>query len=296
MGARRRDEEDRLIRTVLGIDLASAKWSSVGSATIDFDDELNTFTRVVAGAIAWPTGPLTPDALADAIDAFARREGVRAVALDGPQGWRDPATPEGTRGVGRRCEYQCRTQGKTGAYPRTYPGTQGTWIEFCVDVFAKLLARPGVVLADPGAAPSASTRYVLLECFPTSAWRSSGLDPLPAKGKRPDLAHYLRSLTRAYRLPPTSVSTHDDLQGVVAALAAAAAVGGPAVAAPQGTAGGVIPHQAATRLRIEGYIWDVKPLDVRARKPLAPPNTALPILRAPGRRRSRRARRRPIRC
>ena len=42
-----------MIRTVLGIDLASAKWSSVGSATIEFDEE--AFTRVVPGAIAWPT-------------------------------------------------------------------------------------------------------------------------------------------------------------------------------------------------------------------------------------------------
>jgi len=142
-----------MIRTVLGIDLASAKWSSVGSATIEFDDEADAFTSVVAGAIAWPALPLTPAALADAIDAFARRKGVCAVALDGPQGWRDPATPEGTRGVGRRCEYECRTQGKTGAYPRTFPGTQRAWIEFSVEVFANLLARPGVALADPTAAP-----------------------------------------------------------------------------------------------------------------------------------------------
>jgi hypothetical protein len=147
-------QSGRMIRTVLGIDLGSAKWSSVGSATIEFDGEAHVFTRVVAGAIAWPTVPLTPGALADVIDAFARREGVRAVALDGPQGWRDPATAEGTRGVGRRCEYECRTQGKTGAYPRTYPETQRVWIEFCVDVFAKLLANPGVELADPAVAPA----------------------------------------------------------------------------------------------------------------------------------------------
>src|SRR5438132_6673686 len=143
VGTRRRDEAGRMIRTVLGIDLASAKWSSVGSASIEFADE--AFIRVVAGAIAWPEVPLTPDALADAIDGFARREGVCAVALDGPQGWRDPATAEGTRGVGRRCEYECRTQGKTGAYPRTFPGTQRKWIEFSIGVFASLLAKPGVV-------------------------------------------------------------------------------------------------------------------------------------------------------
>ncbi len=248
-----------MIRTVLGIDLASAKWSSVGSATIGFDDEANSFTRVVAGAIVWPAAPLTPDALADATDAFARREGVCAVALDGPQGWRDPAMPEGAPGVGRRCEHACRTQGKTGEYPRTFPGTQRKWIELCVEVFADLLARPGVALADPAADPGSSGGYVVLECFPTSAWRSSGLVALPAKGKKPELAPYVRSLTAAYRLPPISLTSHDDLQAVVAALTAVGAVGGPAVAEPKGVAASVIARPGVSPLRIEGYIWDVSP-------------------------------------
>ncbi len=285
-----------MIRKVLGIDLASSKWSAVGSATIEFDDAANAFTRVVAGAMRWPEGALTPDALVDAIDAFARRKGVCAVALDGPQGWRDPSTPEGTRGVGRRCEYQCRTQGKTGASPRTFPGTQRAWIEFCVEVFARLLARPGVVLADPAAAADAASSYVVLECFPTSAWRSSGLIPLPGKAKRPELAPYLGTLVTTYGLPPTTARTHDDLQAVVAALAAVGAVGGPAVAAPKGVVASMIAIPGGLPIRIEGYIWDVKPLELRARKTLAPPATALAIVRAPGRRRSRRARRRPIRC
>jgi Protein of unknown function (DUF429) len=247
-------------RTVLGIDLASAKWSSVGSATVEFDDEAKRFTRVVPGAIHWPAIALTADALADVIDAFARREEICAVALDGPQGWRDPATPEGTRGVGRRCEYECRTQGKTGAYPRTFPGTQRRWIEFCVEVFANLLGRPGVALADLTATPHASTRYVVLECFPTSAWRCSGLAPLPAKGKRPALAPYVRSLAAAYRLPLASVSSHDDLQAVVAALAAVAAAGGPAVVDTKGVPGTVLFGGDGSRRRIEGFIWDVRPL------------------------------------
>jgi hypothetical protein len=251
-----------MIRTVLGIDLASAKWSSVGSATIEFDDEASAFTRVVAGAITWPTVPVTPTAiaLADAIDAFARREGVCAVALDGPQGWRDPATPEGTRGVGRRCEYECRTQGKTGAYPRTFPGTQRKWIEFSIDVFARLLARPGVTLAHPAAPPETNDGYVILECFPTSAWRSSGLHALPGKGRRPDLTPYWNSLRAVYRLPDAPVSTHDDLQAVVAALTAVAAAGGPAVVDTKGVAGVVVICPDGSQRRLEGYIWDVKPL------------------------------------
>lgn len=253
-----------MIRKVLGIDLASSNWSAIGSATIEFDDKAAKFTRVVAGAIRWPATSLTAEALADAIDAFARREGVRAVALDGPQGWRDPATPKNAPGVGRRCEYECRTQGKTGAYPRTFPGTQRGWIEFCVQVFADLLARPGVALADPAGDARWASAYVVLECFPTSAWRSSGLRPLPAKSRKPDLRPFLRSLTAAYRLPRARLDSHDDLQAVIAALAATAAAGGPAIALPKGIPGGLAATPDGSRLRTEGYIWDVQPRPGRA--------------------------------
>src|SRR5229473_959990 len=190
-----------MIRTVLGIDLASSKWSSVGSATIRFDDEANVFTRVNAGAVSWPAIPLTAEALADAIDAFAKRETVCAVAMDGPQGWPDPAT-----------------------------------------------------------VPDRRSGYVILECFPTSAWRSSGLAPLPGKGRKPDLQPYVSSLVAAYRLPDTSVATHDDLQAVVAALTAAAAAGGPAVVDRKGVPGTVLLDRDGSQRRIEGFIWDVKPL------------------------------------
>ena len=249
------------MRTVLGIDLASSKWSSVGTASIEFDDETRKFTRVVPGAIRWPATPRkpTPESLADAIDAFARRERVCAVALDGPQGWRDPATPEGTLGVGRRCEYACRTQGKTGAHPRTYPGPQRGWIEFCIDTFARLLTRPDVALSEPGIRDAVAGGYLVLECFPTSAWRSSGLVPLPGKSKKPDLEPYRHSLTAAFGLPSFSVVSHDDLQAVVAALTAAAAAGGPASPLPKGTPASLIAHPDGRPRRVEGYIWDVEP-------------------------------------
>ncbi|HYZ89637.1 MAG TPA: DUF429 domain-containing protein, partial [Myxococcales bacterium] len=244
-----------MIRRALGIDLASSTWTALGSATVAFDDE--AFKEVVAGAIHWPTTPLTARALADAIDGFARRNRICAIAMDGPQGWRDPDTPPGSRGVGRRCEYECRTQGKTGPCPKTYPGTQRPWIEFCIEVFADLLGRPGVALADPHA--PGGTSYALLECFPTSAWRSSGLAALPAKGKKPDLSPYWRTLRARYALPRCAVASHDDLQAVVAALAAAAAAGGPASPIARGAPSKLAVRPDGSTLRIEGYIWDVSP-------------------------------------
>lgn len=284
---------------VLGIDLASARWSSNGTALLHFDIGSGAFTRVVPGAITWPDAPLTPESLADAVHACALREGVRAVALDGPPAWRSPHTSADLPGVGRRCEYACRTQGKTGVYPQAYPGTQFGWIDFCVRVFDALLMRPGVRLAeresagaerlggpratggavdeshagagradrpyapvpdadesDAGACGGAG--YVILETFPTATWRASGLTPLPAKAKRPDVQGCYDRLAAAYALPPVRVSSHDDLQAIVAALAGVGVAGGPVTARPHGEACVMAEHAEGAR-RVEGFIWDAAP-------------------------------------
>ena len=267
---------------VLGIDLASARWTFNGTALLHFHAESGAFTRVVPGAITWPGAdtPLTPQALAALIHACAVREHVRAVALDGPHGWRNPLTPADAPGVGRRCEYLCRTQGKTGVYPQTYPGNQFAWIDFCVQVFDALLAQPGVRLADAQAAGLPPTTdatgglcagdasdvgdvgdgYVVLECFPTSIWRASALTPLPAKAKRPDVQAHYDALARVYALPPVQVTGHDDLQAIVAALAAVGAVGGPVQALPRGEACWMAEHADGLR-RVEGFIWDAAPVE-----------------------------------
>ncbi len=252
-----------MMHKALGIDLASANWRSNGSATIEFDVAQKTIARVITPAVTWPTGPLNARAMARAIDAFARKNGISAVALDGPQGWRDPKTPPGVPGVGRRSEYECQTQGKAGVYPNTYPGNQRPWIEFSVDVFSELLANPGVALTDAGSLRAPPTSgYLLLECYPTSAWRSSGLTPLPGKGRNPRLAPYVQSLTNAYQLPfqPPLGFTHDDLQAVVAALTGVAAIGGPAVAEPRGVAATPFTDANGVERRAEGFIWNVRPL------------------------------------
>jgi hypothetical protein len=249
-------EERGIVRRVLGIDVASRSWTANGSALIEYDAA--GFRRVVPGAVAWPSGLLTPARLADAIDDFARTHAVDAAALDGPQGWRSPDTPAGTPGVGRRCEYECRTQGKTGVYPVTYPRNQRPWIEFSIQLFDALLARPDVVLADPETTIGAGAAYAVLECFPTSTWRTSGLKPLPGKGKRPALPPFSRALATAYGLPAFVAQSHDDLQAVVAALAAVAVTGGPALPIRRGVAA-TTATAASDRRRFEGFIWDAKP-------------------------------------
>ncbi|MER2559706.1 MAG: hypothetical protein ABTQ32_03245 [Myxococcaceae bacterium] len=233
---------------VLGVDLASATWADNGSAMIEFGS--GAFVSVTTPAIPWPTGALTPTALATAIHEFCARHDVSAVALDGPQGWRDPHTPTTEPGVGRRCEWVCKTQGKTGVHPRTYPSTQRGWIEFSIGVFDELLLSHGARLFDGKRRHSLQ----LMECFPTSTWRASGLKPLPGKGKKPVLAPFVSALRRAYRLPRFTVRSHDDLQAVVAALCAAGAVGGPCRAVAHG-----VPAAAVDGHRVEGFIWEARP-------------------------------------
>jgi hypothetical protein len=244
------------VKRVLGIDVASSSWAANGSALIEFDE--TTFGRVVAPAIKWPSEQLTSASLAAAIDAFARDSAIDAIALDGPQGWRDPDTAAGTPGVGRRCEYECRTQGKVGVYPLTYPRNQRLWIEFSIRLFDELLARPGVILAGDTPVHRSTDGYVVLECFPTSIWRTSGLKALPAKGKRPDLAPFCKALRDTYGLAALDPSSHDDLQAVVAALAAVGIAGGPVISVQRGSAAITISDAMGTR-RLEGFIWDAKP-------------------------------------
>lgn len=244
---------------VLGIDVASSTWTSNGSALLTFQPGAGAFSGLRAPAIKWPGAPLSAAALADAIDDFVRQEGVAAVALDGPQGWRDPETPAGLPGVGRRCEYECRTQAKTGVHPITFPRNQRPWVEFSIQVFAHLLKKPGVRLADAESITPPDQGYLILECFPTSLWRTSGLIPLPGKSTRPELEPYAKALFAAYGLPSlSSTQSHDDLQAVVAAIAAAALVGGPAIPVPRGTRE-IIRHINGEAILTEGYIWDARP-------------------------------------
>jgi hypothetical protein len=167
-------------RSVLGVDLASSAWSNNGSARLSFDLGGRAWTGLRVPALAWPGARLTAAAMARTIDEHATGTGIAAVALDGPQGWRAPDTEPGTPGVGRRCEWLCKTQGKTGVPGKTYPQTQRDWIEFSIDVFEELLVLGHARLAAAaGELSPVAERYWLLECYPTWTWRESGLVALP---------------------------------------------------------------------------------------------------------------------
>lgn len=246
---------------VLGIDLSSKNWASNGSALLGFDIGASRFAELHVPALTWPHEGITAEALANAVHKFAVDNGVAAVALDGPQGWRDPDTPLGSPGVGRRCEFECRAQAKTGVYMQTFPANQRRWVTFSIAVFDHLLAKPDVRLADAdgvGLAPSAG--YVVLECYPTSTWNSARLSPLPSKSASPDFRSFAQALMSTFGIPLKTVAGHDDLQAIAAALAAAGYVGGPVEPRRYGAAPRLLDDPASGSRRVEGYIWDALPL------------------------------------
>jgi hypothetical protein len=206
--------------------------------------------------------------VARAIDEFAVEYGVAAVSVDGPQGWRSPDA--GSRpGVGRKCEYDARTPGKTGEYSICFPGTYLSWVRFSIEVFARLLDAGRAELVNGPVTsplpPPAGGRYHLLECFPTSTWRTASLVPLPGKGRcrREEVGRCAAALQHRFGLPEFDVrGHHDHLQAVVAALPAAALLGGPSAPIARGEPGWLYPAEGdAPAHRIEGFIWDARPPD-----------------------------------
>jgi len=205
--------------------------------------------------------------MALALDEFVVKNGISAVSLDGPQGWRDPNAGN-RRGVGRWCEYEARTPGKTGEFRTTYPRNYLGWVSFSIDVFRELDALGRATLVnDPDLQAELpwldAGRYYILECFPTSTWRASGLDPLPGHRRAPQnvVQNYAGLLQGRYDLPAGAITNHhDNLQAIVAALPAAAVLGGPCQALGRGLARDVHPAlQALPEHWVEGLIWDAAP-------------------------------------
>lgn len=244
-------------RRVLGIDLACRSWRDIGSALVAFKNKC--FSDAVPRVMEWPSEDLTPAAVARCIDVFARDRDVAVVSIDGPQAWRDPTRSANCPGVGRACEYETRAPGKTGTYGVAYPLTFLRWIRFSISVFAELLSRPDVVLVndDAGDIAPRPAGYWLIECFPTSTWRTSGLVALPGHRRAPAevVERFARDLVAAYGLPPSAVTAdHDDLQAVVSALPAVGLLGGPARAYARGE-----PARSVDSVPVEGIIWDAAP-------------------------------------
>jgi hypothetical protein len=185
---------------------------------------------------------------ARAVFEFCKKHRVRVVLLDGPQGWKDPESP---LPHSRHCEKILRTPGKTGTVGRSKPGNYTPFISFSIDVFAELI-RLGGELVSSEVIKVPKDCLLVVESFPTSAWRKLGIGPLPgkAKAKRSDIRDRLFRLQELLRFHAEREPTHDELQALVAGAAGVAILAGkPSGYCVQGS-----PPRGVDGVIVEGFI------------------------------------------
>ena len=154
--------------------------------------------------------------LARCLSTLAQDHDAQVMLIDGPQAWKSA-----TNGLehSRKCERELNTPGKTGLPGITKPANYCGFIAFSIELFDELAGYGWPRLVDVNLAnPNCRTA---VESFPTSAWRSLGLTPLPAKA-RATPESVKRKLAELQGLFPLQVRpdlTHDELQALVAGLA-----------------------------------------------------------------------------
>jgi hypothetical protein len=201
----------------VSVDLACKKYQDIGVAIMSREA---SGVRARLHNIALHGKP-DPAGLADYLVALCERTGASMLLIDGPQGWKDA---ENGLPHARVCEKVLATPVKTGLPGCVKPGPFLPFAEFSIEVFDALHALGWERYA--GHVPSQAR--IAAESFPTAAWKSLGLPPLPAKAKCKG------SVVRdAARLPVSERGVafgadpnHDQLQAVVSGLAAIALVQG----------------------------------------------------------------------
>jgi hypothetical protein len=200
--------------TVISVDLAYKDFRDVGLVLLEASG-----SRIVAVPIAFESVDLVgrPDAarLASFLASLAKEVEASAIVIDGPQGWK--AEDNGLEHC-RRCEQELATPGKTGPPRATKPANYLAFTTFSIALFDELAQRSFPRLATTGSWP----HHVAIESFPTAAWRSLGISPLPGKGNSTgeDLSTKLDELKTCFDLDVRGELNHDQLQATVAGLAA----------------------------------------------------------------------------
>jgi hypothetical protein len=232
--------------STVSVDLAFKDYRDIGVVTLTKQDG-----RIKASAVPLTTralhGQPSAGGLADALVSLANEVGAAWIFIDGPQGWK--AADNGCE-HSRVCERALATQGKTGLPGVTKPGNYVGFITFAIELFDALESRGWPRLQAPAVSPS-GRRYAI-ESFPTSAWRSLGLVPLPGKAATaPEMVlARLQSLRAVFPLDVTDNLSHDQLQALVAGLAG--------LALDEGNAAGVsiagVPPKRVEGTWREGFI------------------------------------------
>jgi hypothetical protein len=210
------------VTRVLSVDLAYKRHRDIGVVLLDASDA-GIEATIVDASLADPPHAHT---LADWLHALAERHHVAGIAIDGPLGWKAPGTDAPHCRVSEKA---VRAPGKTGVPPDgVKPRGYLAFTEFSLALFERFTTRYGYALPGSGhAAPEKqgaigdrAARFVT-ETFPTAAWRSLGLVPVPGKGRTtPDALHDATArLTARVPIRLGHTPTHDQLQAVVGGLA-----------------------------------------------------------------------------
>jgi hypothetical protein len=185
---------------------------------------------------------------ARAIFEFCKKHRARVVLLDGPQGWKDPESP---LPHSRLCEKILFTQGKTGTAGWAKPGGFTHFAAFSIGVFAELVSLGGELVSS-ALVKAPKDGLLVVESYPTSAWRKLGIRPLPgkAKAKRIDIQDRLFRLHELFGFHADREPTHDELQALVAGVAGVAILTGkPSGHCIQGS-----PPREVNGVIVEGFI------------------------------------------
>ena len=226
---------------ILSVDLACKHHRDIGVALLEARDAGIDATIIDAEL----PDPPNAHTFADWLHTLAEQYGVAGIAIDGPLGWKAPDTEALHCRVSEKL---VRAPGKTGLPPDgVKPRNYLAFTEFSIALFERLTMQHGHAL--PDGEPRAG---FVTETFPTAAWRSLGLMPVPGKG-RTSSADMQAALERLVTRVPVRIDrapTHDQLQAVVGGLAPLAWAQGHA---ERVTLAGLPPHRLDGSWR-EGYI------------------------------------------
>jgi hypothetical protein len=202
--------------TVISVDLAYKRYDDVGVVALRVAEETVSVVPIGLRSVGLVG---TPDAsrLASFLASLANELDASGILIDGPQAWK---APDNGLEHSRRCERELSTPGKMGLPGVTKPATYHDFSVFSIALFDELSDLSFPRLATTGDWP----KHVAIESFPTAAWRSLGIAPLPAKAKASaaDVTTGLDSLRTCFALDVRGDLTHDELQATVAGLAGVA--------------------------------------------------------------------------
>lgn len=205
------------MKGVLSIDLASKNYRDFGFAYLPEESQSPEFIRADQLGLR---GKPFPGDCAYRLDQYSRQKDISVLILDGPQGWKSPKS-----GVDhmRLCERVLNTPAKTGIIGTVKPAPALRFVAFSISLFHSLRVDFGWQLLTEDWLRDRAQRWIV-EGFPTSAWKTLGLESLPSKSKTKQQAmiQWTRELQLVTGLNLPESPTHDQLQAAVMLPAARA--------------------------------------------------------------------------